>query len=434
MSVFAGLLLLAAATQDAAATSVPYAAPATNIAQAENISASAPSENVPTANVSPANAQCRGTQGYAKDFGGRRTYLWRPIWLEAIKARTDLHKNIVSSADKALKNKAYSVTEKTKTVPGATPNDYISIGPYWWPDPKKKSGLPYIQRDGERNPESLSDAFDKQRLVNLGRDIKALSLAYYITEDERYAAHAAMMLRRWFINPETRMNPNMNFAQGIPGKVYGRGIGIIESAQLSDVIESIGLLAPSSAISAEEHKVIRTWYRDFAVWLATSDNGIEELNAHNNHGVFYDYYLSHFALFTGLENVTKKLAEVFPTARLAPQMDRNGRFLEELKRTRSWHYSHYILEGAGKLATIAECVETDLWAASLPDGRSLKTAEQFVGKYWSSDEIWPFKDYDLPKKPDRVGDFETVLKVQKLFGRHADYSRGDQETLIAILP
>jgi hypothetical protein len=417
MSVFAGLLLLAAAPQDGTAVSAPVAS-----AEAQSVKDEA------------AKAQCRGKDGYAQDFGGRRTFIWRPAWLKSIKARPELHKKIISSANKALGNKPYSVTEKTNTVPGATPNDYISIGPYWWPDPKKKSGLPYIQRDGERNPESRSDAFDKQRMVNMGRDVKALSLAYYITEDERYAAHAANMLRSWFINPETRMNPNMNFAQGIPGKVYGRGIGIIESAQLSDVVESIGLLSPSPVMSAQEHKVIRIWYRDFAVWLATSDNGIDELNKNNNHGVFYDFYLGHFALFTGLESVTKKLAEVFPKARLASQMDRNGRFIAELKRTRSWHYSHYILEGAGKLATIAECVDTNLWAEALPDGRSLETAQQFVGKYWTSDEVWPFKDRDLPKKPDRVGDFKTVLKVQKLFARGTDDSIGDKETLAAILP
>src|ERR1700731_1697144 len=33
----------------------------------------------------------------------------------------------------------------------AGPNDYVSEGPYWWPDPKNPAG-PYIRKDGQRNP------------------------------------------------------------------------------------------------------------------------------------------------------------------------------------------------------------------------------------------------------------------------------------------
>lgn len=344
-------------------------------------------------------AQCRGANGYAADFEGRRTFLWRPAWLEGIKAAAQaddaVMADIVRQAEAALKRGPYSVTDKPRDIPGAGPNDYASIGPYWWPDASKDDGLPYTRRDGEVNPERDGPEFDKDRLRNLGNDMHALALAHYVTSEDRFARHAALLVRTWFLDPATRMAPNFNFAQGIPGRVDGRGEGIIESSDLSTIVEAIGLIRPSGALSTEELEALRGWYRDFVVWMATSDNGESEMRKSNNHGVFYDFYLAHFALFAGAEGAAANVVEAFPEYRLAPQMDRQGRFIAELQRTRSWHYAHYVVNGAARLATIGECVDQDLWSQTLDDGRGLATANAFLGRYADAPATWPFPDRDL---------------------------------------
>lgn len=364
----------------------------------------------------PGQAVCRGAQGYAADFGGRQTYLWRPEWVRAMLADRKAAAGIRNAAEQALTHGPYSVTDKLKPIPDADANDYASIGPYWWPDPKKSGGLPYYRRDGEVNPERSGPEFDKARLVALSNDLQALALAYTDTGDERFALHAASMLRGWFITPETRMNPNFNFAQGIPGRVNGRGEGIIEASDLSEIIEAVGLLRPSPALSDTEHQAIQSWYRDFAVWMATSDNGGDEMRKTNNHGVFYDFYLAHFALYAGLGSVTANIVDAFPAQRIAVQMDRQGRFLAELKRTRSWHYSHFIVGGAAKLATIAECSNKDLWNHKLPDGRGLMLAETFLKKYRDKPQSWPFKDTDKDKGSTEKMT-RTAFDVRILFSR-----------------
>ncbi|WP_379552547.1 alginate lyase family protein [Qipengyuania sp. DGS5-3] len=352
---------------------------------------------------------CRGSEGYAADFGGRRTFLWRPVWLEAI-AKDDAHsRSVVRQADEALVRGPYSVADKPKLVPGASRNDYASIGPYWWPNPNSDDGLPYGRRDGEVNPERDGPEFDKDRLRNLANDLEALSVAYFITSDEKYADRAAKLLRVWFLDADTMMAPHMDFAQGIPGKVKGRGEGIIEASDLSTIAESIGLLAPSPALSKREHASLRQWYADFATWMATSDNGEAEMRKSNNHGVFYDFYLAHFAIFAGLDSVALNIADNFLRFRLGVQMDKQGRFIRELKRTRSWHYSNYVVGGAARLATIAECTGRDLWNAELEDGRSLQTSIAFLRRYSRDPQSWPFEDRD-----HRAGNFD---KMRSTFDR-----------------
>lgn len=377
-------------------------------------------ENLPP-EQSPSQYICNGSEGYAQSFGGIKTYLWRPQWLIAIKnadPNDSQIKAIFRGADKALKAGVFSVADKGKLLPGATKNDYISVGPYWWPDPSKKDGLPYIRKDGIVNPERIGPNFDTMRMGAFANNVRDLTLAYYISGDEKYAIKAGELVRAWYITPETRMNPNFNFAQSVPGRSNGRAEGIIDASRLSTIIEAMGVLRTSKyALSEAEHKVVQSWYLQFANWLATSENGIEEMNKVNNHGMFYDYYLTHFSLYSGLDNVAKSVAEQFTTFRLGVQMDKRGRFMKELGRTRSWHYSHYVLEGAAKLATISECVGANLWDASTQDGRSMHTAISFVAKYWDGQRTWPFRDIDLKAGNTSASDSKAERRVRILFAR-----------------
>ena len=284
----------------------------------------------------------------------------------------------------------YTITKKTSLPPSGDKHDYESQGPYWWPDPKSKDGLPYIRRDGERNPE-IEKLTDHQYLSEMTRAVKILSLAYYLTGDQRYGTKASAFLRTWFIDPSTRMNPNLNFGQRIPGRTDGRDIGIIETRNMGDVTDAVGLLQGAKDWSASDQAGMETWMRAYLDWLLHSENGKGEVKQHNNHGTWYDVQVTAIALFIGQDDIARQALLRARDERLAKHIEPDGRQPAELARTRSWSYSVMNLQSFFTLATLAEKTDIDFWHYSTPDGRSIMKALDYLAAFADSGKPWPGK-------------------------------------------
>lgn len=248
------------------------------------------------------------------------------------------------NAKKALTAGPFTVTSKAAPPPSGDKRDYYSQAPYWWADPAKPNGLPYIRRDGERNPEieKYPDHILMDEMVGV---VKTLSVAYYFKGDERYADRASKLLRAWFLDTDTRMNPNLRYAQFIPGVNDGRGIGLIETRGLAELIDAIGLLGGSKSWNAADQKQLQAWFDQFLTWMLESKNGRDEAASENNHGTFYDVQTASFALFVGKKDLAKQILQSSQQKRITRQIEPDGRQPLELERTRSWSYSVMNLEG-----------------------------------------------------------------------------------------
>ena len=341
----------------------------------------------------------------AGDCSGRATLLWRPEALAAEKARIDkdpagvpAYAALIKDADKAMTQGPWSVIDKTKTPPSGDKHDYMSIAPYFWPDPSKADGLPYINRDGEVNPERATDAYDRVRLGDMASSVQALGLAYYFTGRQKYADRAALVLRAWFLDPATRMKPNLDFAQGVPGKTPGRSFGIIDTAELLPVVDTIGLLQPSGALSSQDTAGLRQWFGDFTTWLQTSDAGHTEHDARNNHAIWFDLQFSDYALFSGKTDLARAEIAAFAEKRMMPQFTADGSLPQELARTRSFHYSTWTMQAVYDIATLGECVGIDLWTYQSPDGKSLRKNTDFIAQYAGHEDQWTWKEIDMNKQ------------------------------------
>ncbi|HEY7502020.1 MAG TPA: alginate lyase family protein [Vicinamibacterales bacterium] len=302
---------------------------------------------------------------------------------------------IEDEAKKALAIQPVSVMDKTIVPPSGDKHDYMSQAPYWWPDPAKADGRPYVRRDGERNPE-INRLPDHDNLGRICSAVSTLGLAYALQKKPEYAQHAARLTRVWFLDAATRMNPHLKYGQGIPGINDGRGIGIIETRGLPDLVDGIVLISESGAWTKADEAGLQAWLRAYLDWLLTSTHGKEEAANGNNHETWYDVQAASLALYTGQRGVARKILEG-ARGRIDRQFEPDGRQPRELERTRSFDYSEFNLTAFFNLAVIGERVGVDLWNYSSADGRSLRRGLDFMvpfaagEKKWDFDQITPFR-------------------------------------------
>jgi len=306
------------------------------------------------------------------------------------------YKQLIKEADKALEFGPVSVMEKKNNPPSGDRHDYMSLAPYYWPDPAKSDGLPYIRKDGETNPE-VKEYKDKEYMPKLCEVLETLTLAYYFSDNPAYAQHAAKLLRVWFLDAATRMNPNMNFSQAMKGHNDGRGAGLIDSRHFIKAIDAVGLLNGSKYWSAADQQGMQQWFSDFLNWMQTSKNGTDELHAKNNHGDWYDAQRLSMALFIDSMELAKKIV-LNVENRLDKQMTDNGRLPLEMERTTSLHYSNFAMEAFFVIAKMAEKTGIDLWSYKSPSGKTLQMGFEALEPYLSQKQKWDgpqIKDFEF---------------------------------------
>lgn len=296
------------------------------------------------------------------------------------------YKQLIKDADKSLQFGPVSVMEKKHLPPSGDKHDYMSLAPYHWPDPTKPDGLPYIRKDGQTNPE-VKEYKDKEYQPQLCAEVHTLALAYYFSGEKVYAQHAAKLLRVWFLDTATRMNPNLNFAQAIKGVNTGRGAGLIDSRHYVKVIDAIGLLQGSKYWTTNDQKGMQKWFAGFLEWMQTSKNGMHEMKTLNNHGAWYDAQRLSMALFTENKELAKKVV-LNAADRLDQQMDNDGKFPKEMERTISLHYTTFVMNAFFTIAQMADYAGIDLWTMKTPSGKSLKKGFDALYPYISQEKTW----------------------------------------------
>lgn len=323
-------------------------------------------------------------------------------------------KRILAAANQYLSEKPITVTATRSTRSAGGVHDYFSEGDYWWPDPKSPGG-PYLRRDGMSNPQNFNA--HREALIRFSLIVPALVAAWELTRERKYADHAGKHLRAWFVDPATRMNANLQYAQAIFGISKGRGIGIIDTLHMVEPARAATILMHAGVL--EESEAIQTWFANYLQWMRMSKNGQQERDAKNNHGTCWVFQAAEFARFTENVEVMSWCRERFKTVLVPVQIAADGSLPLELARTKPYSYSLFDMD---VLCGIAQSISTkndDLWSFATPDGRGLRKLMQFMYPYIKNKAAWPF-----PHDVEHFADFPVrnpALLFSGLAYNHQNY-------------
>jgi len=267
------------------------------------------------------------------------------------------------------------------------PHDYFSQADYFWPDPKNPDG-PYVNRDGQSNPANFDD--HRRAMIALSIQMPALTAAWLLTKDRKYGQHACEHLRAWFVTPATRVNPNLEFSQGVHGVSTGRSYGIIDTLHLVEVARAASIVAPS-ILSVEEDSAVKDWFHSYLQWMTTSDKGKQEGAALNNHAACWALQASEFARLISDNETRDEVRTQYVEAFLPNQLGADGSFPKELARTKPYSYSIFNFDVMATLCQSLKGVGTDLLTFHLPDGRGICKAAAFLYPYLKDKSTWPYR-------------------------------------------
>lgn len=296
---------------------------------------------------------------------------------------------LAAKAGSARKLPVVTVVEKPQASPSGDAHDYVSFARYYWPDPSKPNGLPYVNRDGKHNREQVALG-DHARLGSFCETVPRLAAAWTVHRDEAAARRAGEWLRAWFVTPATRMNPHLDYAQIRLGhnRNLGSAAGVLDARGLAHVIDALRLLAGSPALSPGEEAQIRAWFTDYLQWLTTARIARDEHAAKNNHGTWFLAQAIPIARYVGRDDLARQWCEE-NKARIASQFRSDGSQPEEIRRVDGLGYSVFNLEAQFRVARLAAGLGLDLWHYTAPNGASLRRGLEFLRPYNAKPESWP---------------------------------------------
>ncbi|HXT62996.1 MAG TPA: alginate lyase family protein [Pyrinomonadaceae bacterium] len=331
---------------------------------------------------------------------------------------------VLKAANQYLSEKPITITASSSPRSAGGLHDYFSEGDYWWPDPANPNG-PYIQRDGMSNPDNFVE--HRRALMRLSVQVPALVAAWKLTHDKRYAAKAAEHLRAWFIDPATRMNPMLQFAQAIHGRFTGRGTGIIDTIHLVEVSRAIEVMEESDALESREQEAIKQWFAAYLRWMTTNQNGIDEREAKNNHGTCWVMQVAAFAHLVGDQSLMEFCRERFKTVIVPNQIAANGSLPEELRRTKPYGYELFNLEAMATVCQILSTSQDNLFTFQTADGRGFRRAMEYMSPFMADKKSWPLK-------PDVMYAEEWPMRQASLLFAAIAFKRQDYLELWKKLP
>ncbi len=298
------------------------------------------------------------------------------------------------SQTRAATHPDVAAIDRERILEGAARSLATPISPLTAQPAPRTPGTPH---DFYSEPEETPGAFTAHRdaIYMLGVTVADLTAAFVVSSDSKYAARAVEHLRAWFLLPETRMIPSLQFAQRVQNATTGRPEGVLDGLPLAEVARSLAFLASSGAVTPEELGSLRKWFLDYFVWLNESRTAGLARDMKDHHGSSWLFQAAacadaNVAGLTSDDVSLSALRHRFKTVTIRAQMNGNGIFPREVATPTPFRNALLNLD----LLTLAcELLTTRFdnpWEYELQDGPGLRAAIAYHFPFMRSPASWPY--------------------------------------------
>ena len=228
-------------------------------------------------------------------------------------------------------------------------------------------------------------------LLLFSRQVSALAAAFHLTREDRYAAHAVLHLRAWFIAPATYVAPDMIHVGQVPSGNRPNFEHLVDDLPLAEIAVAIPFLASSSSLFAEDYAGLQKWSRDYLSWLTTSRIAGLARDQKDHHGTSWLLQAVAFARLTGDEAILAELRHRFKTVTLRAQLVSGGTFPHELSTAYPYRNSLFALDLLSGSCHLLSTPFESLWEYELQDGPGVRSAVAFHAPFIQKRNAWPYR-------------------------------------------
>lgn len=297
----------------------------------------------------------------------------------------DSVRRLRAEAEKRLKEGPWTVTSDRPKNTEIDVHDYYSEAAFWWPNPEDPGG-PYIRNDGQANPNRFMA--NRQALNAMADAVFTLGAAGFLLDDPRYSQRATRVIHTWFLNPKTRMNPSLDYAQVVPGLNDGRGSGVLDGRAFIRTIQGMEFLAQTGTWDPKERAAVIKWFEEYLHWLTDSKSAIDEKTSGDSHASWWTAQVAAVATFVENQPMQAMAFDFYRTRVFPRQIRKDGSAPGEELRARPMVLSSFNLEAFTIVCRIAQVQGVDLWGVRGRGGATLGTVVDYLEPYLADPHKW----------------------------------------------
>jgi len=219
--------------------------------------------------------------------------------------------------------------------------------------------------------------------------IAALTAAFVVTHDDRYALRAGRHFYTWFVAPETCMIVDFTKAGFDPAKSTQKPAGVVDLVPLAEIARALSFLPETAALSPPDLATTQAWFTALLTWLNEDRNMFIAREAKDHTASAWLLLASAVSRSVADDATLEACRHRFRRPTVRNQINALGVFPHEI--TTAFPYRNTLLN-FDLLAASTQLLSTpfdNLWLFELEDGPGMRSVAAYLYPAIRDRDKWP---------------------------------------------